>query len=150
MCSVYICHRKRIFPFSRNPSQSYLGRGQLARQERSTCSQISAHTCLVTVSGLAPICPLSAGFPCVSPDEGACSRYSRTLRTPSPFWESKSKRSLLPECVYIAAALLAGAQALLSSAVRCSCSLTAQKPAPLRGRCVVVGWAGCVSWIASK
>lgn len=79
----------------------------------------------------------------------ACSTISHCTQPPL-FWESKSKRGLLPEYVHIAAALLVGARALLSSAVRCSCSLTAQKPAPLRGRCVVVGRVGCVSWTASK
>lgn len=38
------------------------------------------------------------------------------------FLGNKLKGSVLPGCIYIAAALLAGAQAPLSSGVRCSCT----------------------------
>lgn len=53
---------------------------------------------------------------------------------------------MLPGCICIAAALLAGTRAPLSS----GSDAAAQNPVSLRGRCVVVGQLGCVSWIASK
>lgn len=61
-------------------------------------------------------------------DECTCSQDSGTLRTTPLFWESKQERSLLPEHIYIAAALLVGAWAPLELSGQMQLLVTAQNP----------------------
>lgn len=143
--------RKRIFPSGGHPGQSCVGMRTAgsAREVHVVPGPDSHPPCRSVSSGSSLL--FVSRFPSrLSGGGDTYSQHCRTPRTPLFFWKSKSKRRLLPEYIYLAAALLVGARALPSPAVRCSCSLTAQNPAPLRGRCVVVGRVGCVSWIASK
>lgn len=142
--------RRRIFPFTGNPGQSYTG-------ARTAGPASAAHvlpdpgslsSCRSSRSGSSPL--TVSRFPLRLPGQGWALTARSDPHTPPLLREGKPKRRLLPESVRVAAALLAGARALVSSAVSRGCSLTAQKPAAPRGRRVAVGRGGCVSWIASE
>lgn len=139
-----IYDRKRFFLVSGNQSCTGWGQTASAREAHAPASQL-APSCHNFRSGCSLLFITGVSF--ISP--GGHSTVGHHAPPPL-FWECKLKGRVLPGCIYIAAALFAGTGAPLSSGVRCSCSLAAQKPASLRGRCVVVGQLGCVSWIASK
>lgn len=135
-CSVFHIQQKKHLPFQWK-SQPKLGGARTAGSAREVhvLPDLDSH-------------PSCHGFRSGSRFPLRLSGWRQALAAPlghraHPFFfgESKWKRSLFPEYVVFAAALLVGARALLSSAVWCSCSLTAQKPAPLRGK-VCCGWLG--------
>lgn len=142
--TYYLLTGKRIFLVSGN--QSCMGWRQLVLQEKLMCSWIPACTILSQFQVWLQFAVCNRFLLYLSVSR---SQHTWTPRTSPLFWEIKLKGSVLPGCIYLAAALLVGT-GLLWIWVRCSCLLAAQKPASLQGRCVVVGQLGCVSWIASK
>lgn len=146
-CALSSVHnRERIFPFSGNPSQSQVGWGWLVPKEKPTYSWIPS---LVTVLGLASWCVCkqasleSLWWVYMLTGQRDTAHNSSVLgkQTGAQF----APRTHL-HCSCVISWRLGSPWAQWSDAAACNCT----KPCPSRGRCVVFGRLGCVSWTASR